>query len=178
MRTRAAASCTAGGDLRRRCSDHLQRKGDVFEHRHVRIERIALEHHRHVAVAGREERRVRTIQVHEPVRRGLQAGDDAERRRLARAGRTEQGEELPRAYLQVDVAQHARVAERLADARELHLAAVGDGASHLLVTPLTAPAESPATMCFCAAMPSAITGSIAISAAAASCAHCVCSVLM
>ena len=35
------------GDLR-----HFQRKGDVLGHRHVRIERVALEHHRDVALAG------------------------------------------------------------------------------------------------------------------------------
>jgi hypothetical protein len=113
------------GDLRRRRADHLQRERDVVEHRHVRIERVALEHHRDVAVARREQRRVGAVEVHEPVGRGLEARNDAQRRRLARTGRPEQREELPRPDLQVDVAQHVRVAERLADTGQLHLAAAG-----------------------------------------------------
>ena len=35
---------------------HLERKGDVLEHRHVRVERVALEHHGDVAIARVEAR--------------------------------------------------------------------------------------------------------------------------
>ena len=64
-------------DLRLRGADHLQRKGDVVEHRHVRVQRIALKHHRHVAVAGRQERGVDAIEMNKAFGGRFQPCDDA-----------------------------------------------------------------------------------------------------
>ena len=64
---------------------HLEREGDVLVHGHVRVERVVLEHHRHVPLD-------RVDEVHEPAadddlaRVGvLEPGDDAQDRALAAA---------------------------------------------------------------------------------------------
>ena len=69
-----------GGRLAR-----TQAEGDVFEHRHVRVQRVVLEHHRDVALARR-------LVVHEaaadrdaPLVGVFQAGDGAQQRALAAA---------------------------------------------------------------------------------------------
>ena len=154
--------------------DHLQGECDVVEHRHVRIQRIALEHHCDIAIARGQQRRVGAVELDLAFGGGLQPCDDAQGGGLARTRRAEQRKELARPDLQIDIVQHARVSERLADPGQPDFAPL----RHLRPAPLIAPADSPATICFCAARPSTMTGSIATSAAAASWPHCVCSVLM
>ena len=51
-----AASCTFASIAGLVHAGHLQRKGDVLVDRHVRIERIGLEHHRQLALGGRRRR--------------------------------------------------------------------------------------------------------------------------
>src|SRR4029079_9387667 len=51
-------------------------------------------------------------------RRRLEIGGDAEKRRLAAAGRTDQGDELPGAHLQVHAIQRERRAEPTGDASD------------------------------------------------------------
>ena len=75
-------------------ASHLQRKADVLRHRHVRIERVGLEHHRdvtlprgqvgHVAVADDDVARID----------GVEPGDRMQQRGLAAAGRAEEHDEL------------------------------------------------------------------------------------
>ena len=103
-------------DLARRRADHLQRKADVLRHRHVRIERVALEHHRHVALARLLRGDVGAVHRHRAGAHRLQAGEDAQRRRLARARGAEQDEELARPDLEVDAVQHRGRAVALDDA--------------------------------------------------------------
>ena len=61
--------------------------------RHVRIERVALEHHGDVAVARLQPRDVAIADQHAPAGRQFEPGEDAQRRRLAAARRAEQGQE-------------------------------------------------------------------------------------
>ncbi|MCY1243856.1 hypothetical protein D9M72_568930 [compost metagenome] len=73
---------------------HLQGIADIFRHRHVRPQRIGLEHHRHVALFRRQ--RPRGIGkptlaiVDRAIRRLLEAGDHAQHRGLAAARWSEQ----------------------------------------------------------------------------------------
>ena len=79
-----------------------QRVGDVVAHRHVREQRVVLEHHRHVALARRPGRDVLAADAQRALGRRLQPGDRTQQRRLAAAGRAEQGEELAVGDRQVD----------------------------------------------------------------------------
>ena len=95
-----------------------QRKGDVLEHRQVRIEREELEHEGDVARARRQV-------VHRPPVDGdrtlvdlLEPGDRAQRRRLAAARGPEQHHELPVCDLEVEPPDHVVGAEALLDVVE------------------------------------------------------------
>ena len=103
-------------DLVARDADHLQREADVLLDRHVRIERVALEHHRDVALAGLLRRHVDAVHQHAARVHRFEAGEDAQRRRLARSRRAEQDEELARLDREVDAVQHRRLAVLLDDA--------------------------------------------------------------
>ena len=70
--------------------------------RHVRVERVVLEHHGDVALARRGEGHVDAVDEHPAVVGDLEAGDDAQRRRLAGARGAEQREELARRDAEVD----------------------------------------------------------------------------
>ena len=91
---------------------------EVLAHRHVRIERVALEHHGDVAVLGRDV-------VHDPPVDAdgaggdlLEPGDQAEDGGLAAAGRTDQHQELVILDVQIEVVDHADRSEVLGDALE------------------------------------------------------------
>ena len=80
----------------------LQRKGGVLEHRHVRPDRVGLEHHAEAAPVGRhedaferDEKTTRAVDRDLAGARPLEARDRAQRRGLAAAARAEQREELP-----------------------------------------------------------------------------------
>jgi hypothetical protein len=94
-------------------SARAQAEGDVLEHRHVRIERVVLEHHRDVAP-------VRRLVVDDlPADRDgafvdvLQPGDGPQQRALAAARLAHQHGELAVGDLQVDAAHGVHVAEGL-----------------------------------------------------------------
>ena len=57
-----------------------QAKGKVFTHAHVRVERIALEHHGDVAIAGRHFVDQPLANVQRATGDGLEAGDHAQQR--------------------------------------------------------------------------------------------------
>ena len=67
--------------------------GDIVEHAHVREQRIALEHHADVAPGRADVGDVTVADQDAAGRRRLEAGDQAERRRLAAARGAEQGDE-------------------------------------------------------------------------------------
>ena len=64
---------------------HAQRVRDVVEHAQVRVERVALEHHRHVAAARRHVGDVALADEDSAGRRRLQASEQPQRGRLAAA---------------------------------------------------------------------------------------------
>ena len=82
---------------------HAQAEGDVLVDRFVRIERVALEHHRDVALVRRQ--RVDDLVVEPQFALGdlLEPRDHVQRRRLAAAGRAEQDDELLVADLEVEI---------------------------------------------------------------------------
>src|SRR5206468_5660733 len=90
--------------------------GDVLADGHVREERVVLEDGVDITQVRRPARHVTTGEL-DPTGVGpFESGDQAERRRLARAGRPEQREELPRRDLEVDAVDGDHVAVRLANA--------------------------------------------------------------
>ena len=92
---------------------HLEAEGDVLGDRHVRKERVVLEHDADVALfrrlVGDPPPRKRDLAVIG----GGEARDDLEQRRLARSGRPEKRVKLALRHVQRDVLQHFRGAEIL-----------------------------------------------------------------
>jgi hypothetical protein len=64
---------------------HLQPEGEVLVHRHVRKQRIVLEHHANVALFRRHVDDVLAVEADGAFARLLEAGDHLQRRRLAAA---------------------------------------------------------------------------------------------
>ena len=92
-----------------------ERVGDVLRDGHVRVERVALEHHRDVAVARLQPRDVALAQQHLAAVGELEPREDAERRRLAAAGWAEHDEECAVGDGEVERAQRVDFAEPLRD---------------------------------------------------------------
>ena len=67
---------------------HLQRKGDVALHGHVREQCVALEYGAHRAALGRPVGDVAAVQQNAPAVGKIEAGDHPQERRLAAAGRS------------------------------------------------------------------------------------------
>ena len=80
--------------LRLRQLLQLEPEGEVLPHRHVRIERVVLEDHRDVALLRRHLGDVDAADRDVAVRDVLEAGDHAQQRRLAAAGRADEDAEL------------------------------------------------------------------------------------
>ncbi len=141
----------AGFDLGRREFSRAQTEADILGHRHMRIKRIVLEHHGHVAIA-----RAHVVDhfAGDLDRAGvdiLEAGDGAEQRALAAAGGADQHRELLVGKIEIDAAYGAHAARKmLVQAGDLHIRHCG--------YPLTAPSVSPRTRCRCTRIPSAIEG--------------------
>src|SRR6185369_7158949 len=157
--------------LDRRKLGHFQRKGDVFVHGHVGVERVALEYHGDVAVARIRGRDIPAVHVHAARRRRVQAGQNPQRRALARAGWAQQRKELAGLDVERHAFQRAELAVHFDDIFKTYLTSTG----HRRPPPLTAPTVRPLTMFFWAIMPRMTTGSIASTETAASFAHSVCS---
>ena len=99
-----------GGARRRACRSRpsacrgvLQAEGQVAAHRHLRIERVGLEHHADAAVLGLLPGDVLAVDEDLAVGDVEQAGDAVEQRRLAAARRAEQHEELALVDVEVEV---------------------------------------------------------------------------
>ena len=105
-------------------ADHAQRKADVLRHRHVRVERVALEHHRDVALPRLLGGHVHAVDHDLAGAHLLETGKDAQRGGLARPGRSQQDEELAGRDRKVDAMQHRGLAVPLHDAFEAHAALV------------------------------------------------------
>ena len=120
-------------DRRFRLPAHLEGEGDVVEHRHVREERVVLKDDADVPVLGRHARDGAAVHRDLAGRGRREAGHHHQRRRLARATRAEEREELPTPDFEIDRVDGGRagVALREAAERELSLA---DDVGHQLRT--------------------------------------------
>src|SRR5690606_32705009 len=115
-----------------------QREGHILVHRHVRVQRVGLEHHRDVAVLGRLVVHPLATDVQVADTDVLQAGDHVQGGGFAAAGRTHQDHELAILDVEVHVGDgDGTVRELLADVVEPD---VGHG------YPFTAPEVSPETI--------------------------------
>ena len=88
-----------------------QTERDVVVHGHRREERIALEHDADVPLLDGDMGDIPIADEHLPLRRLDEAGDGAERRGLAAAGRAEKCEKLALPDVDVDIVQRGEVAE-------------------------------------------------------------------
>ena len=96
-----------------------QPERDVLEHAHVPEQGVVLEHEPDVALAHRLVGRVFAVEVDRALIGRLQAGDDAEERRLARPGGPEQRHQLAAGHVQAHVVERDEPAERLAQIADL-----------------------------------------------------------
>jgi hypothetical protein len=109
-----------GGYVRLRPAAHAQRIGDVVGGAEVREQRQALEHHADRARIGRIARdRPAMDRDHTPRRRD-EARDHAQHRGLARAARSQDGEEAALLEREADAIDRQVIAEPLADAIEAY----------------------------------------------------------
>ena len=103
---------------------HLERKGDVFQHRQVGHQPEVLEHHAHLAAANVDELRLRRLEQVRAVEQHLAGGrldeprQAAHDRRFARARKPHDDEDLALADVEADVARRRDVAA-LADALDM-----------------------------------------------------------
>ena len=97
----------------------LQPEGDVVPDAEVGEERVALEDGVGRPFVRRQLRNVLVLDPDFAAGRPLEAGDHPQRRRLAAAARTQQGEELPLRQLQVDVVDRGKLVEALGHASQL-----------------------------------------------------------
>ncbi len=93
----------------------LEAVGDVLRHRHVREQRVILEHDAGPAPARRQMVDGLVIEQHAALALPDEAGNDAQQRGLAAAGRTQQRDELPARNIEIDVAHGDELAEAMAD---------------------------------------------------------------
>jgi hypothetical protein len=98
---------------------HGQAVLDVLPDGQVREQRVVLEDRGDVALERRRPGHVRAAERHRAGGRRLEAGDHAQHRGLARAGRPQHGEELAVRDRQVDAVDRGRVAELLAEAGQV-----------------------------------------------------------
>src|SRR5215831_18895264 len=138
---------------------HLEREGQIAAHVHVRVERIALEHHGDVALARRTILHRLPVDPDVPAGRLLEAGDQGQGGRFSAARRTDDGHELAICYLERNLVHcHHAASVDLAHALERK-------SRHGY--PLTAPAVSPDTMRRWNRIVSATSGRVATTEAAA-----------
>ncbi len=97
---------------------HAQAEGDVLRHGEMREEGIALEDEAGIAVIGRDVGHVALAEQDAARRRLDEAGDEAQRRRLAAARGAEQDQELALVDLQRDILHRLVAAEFLAQILE------------------------------------------------------------
>ena len=102
----------------RRHACAAQAERNVVPDRQVREQRVALEHHVHGPPIGRHTGKVLSFQHHAPLVRRLEAGEQAQQRGLAAAGRPQEREELARIDLEGQVIDGREGAEPLGDALE------------------------------------------------------------
>ena len=106
----------AGAHLGRLALADLEAEGHVVEHGHVRERGVVLEHEADAAILGTRPGDVPVRDPDDALVGRLQAGDDPQQRRLARAARTEQRGQRALGNLERDVFERDEVPEPLGDA--------------------------------------------------------------
>ncbi len=84
----------------------IQPKRDIFTHRHRRIQRVRLEHHRDIAIFRRQVVHRLAVDLDLALRHGLEAGDHVEQRRLTAARAADENQELAVFDVDVDTLQN------------------------------------------------------------------------
>src|SRR5581483_3284684 len=108
-------------DLGLRDLPHLQAECDVVVHRHLRVERVVLEHHCDVALRRRQLVDDGVADADRALGDLLEPSDHAQRRRLAAARRADEDDELAVVDLEVQILYGARaVRVDLSDVLERH----------------------------------------------------------
>ena len=82
---------------------------------------VVLKDESDIALLHRQSERVLAVEGHKPVGRLVEAREDAQERRLAGAGRTEQCQEFTRANVEGDILDGEAVAVALHDMFHLHI---------------------------------------------------------
>ena len=103
-------------DLGLRHAHLLEAEGDVLLDRHVREQRVRLEHHVHGLLVRRHVGHVDAVDVDLAAGRPLEAGQHPQQRRLAAARAAEQAEDLLLVDVERDVVDGDELAELLRDA--------------------------------------------------------------
>jgi hypothetical protein len=98
-----------------------KREADVLAHRHVRVQRVGLEHHRDATVARGDVVAQLAVDVEIPARDLLETGDHPQQRRFSATRRTDEDHELAMSDLEIDALDDPDRAKHLFDAPELHL---------------------------------------------------------
>ena len=122
-----------GGDAPRaihgRDLANLQPEGQIFRHRHVRKQRIGLEHHAEIAMLGHGMGHVAAAEQQPALGHGFEPGDAAQRRRLAAARRPQKRNELALADIEVDISKDMQRPIELVDRVQSERGHVGSGLS-------------------------------------------------
>ena len=100
--------------LQRLCVNVI-REGHVLEHRHVREERVGLEHHRDAPLFGRQVVDAAPADLQRTRGDLFQPGDQAQQRRFAAAGRADENDEFAVLDADVDALDDLVLPEALAD---------------------------------------------------------------
>jgi hypothetical protein len=104
---------------RGRHAPRRQRTRDVVERGHVREEREVLEGHADAAVIGGDIRHILAVDEDGATIRIVDAGDQPQQDRLARAGRTEDDDDLSLVGGERDAVEHGPVLERFGEVLQL-----------------------------------------------------------
>src|SRR6202034_3004084 len=124
----------------------------------MRIDRIGLEHHGESALRGTDVGHVFGVDQNLSGGDVLEPGDEAQKRRLAAAGRPDEHRELAIFDVEIDAVDDADRAERFPDVFQLD---ASHGGNSLLRDHLTAPKVKPRTSCFCENQPRMRMGAMA-----------------
>ena len=106
-----------------------QAECDILEHVHVAEQRVVLEDEADMALAGAARQRILAVEADAAGVRPFEAGDDAQKCRLAGAGRSQQRQQLAAFDPEVDIVERREVAEALDDIADFngHCDALPDG---------------------------------------------------
>jgi hypothetical protein len=106
---------------------HAQRKADIVRHRHVRKQRIGLEHHADVPLVRRHVGDRALVDQNVAGVRRKEAGDQIERGGFARTARAEQRHERAGRHIEADAVDRCEPAIRLAELAQPDLRSAVDG---------------------------------------------------